>query len=83
MTEEVKKPNFDFQIAGNTSDDRLLVLVDDHLFGKCAYIIKDVDESNKLDYELVKTFQENIPEERQQRILTAILEQIVTESRDL
>ena len=82
MTKEVKKPNYDFQIAGNTSDDRLLVLVDDHLFGKCAYIIKDIDVHNRLDYEVVKTFQENIPEERQQRIITAILEQIITDSRE-
>ena len=83
MTEEVKKPNYDFQIAGNTSDDRLLVLVDDHIFGKCAYIIKDISEDNKIDYEIIRTKIDMPPEERQQRILISILEQIVTESREL
>jgi hypothetical protein len=80
---EVKNQNFDFQIAGTTSDNKIMVLVDDHIYGKAAYIIGDVDEHDRVTFEMVKTFVEAVPEERQDRILTSILEQIITESRDL
>ncbi len=84
MTEEiVKARNYDFQIAGTTSEGKILVLVDDHIYGKAAYIIGDVDIHDRVTFEMVKTFVEVVPEERQDRILTAILEQIITESREL
>ncbi|MDD4242806.1 MAG: hypothetical protein PHG08_00705 [Bacilli bacterium] len=76
------KQNFDFQIAGITSDNRIMILVDDHLYSKCAYLIKDIDENNKVDYEIIKTKVENIPQERQEKILTAILAKIIEESAE-
>ena len=74
------KQKFTFEIAGNISDGRLMVLVDDELYGQMAYLINDISEDNKIDYEIKIDMP---PEERQQRILTAIVKQIVTESREL
>jgi hypothetical protein len=81
MTE--KKDDFDFQIAGTNKDNNIMVLVDDYQYGKSCYIIEDIDEKNKVQYSMVKTFVENIPEHRQDRIVTAILEKLVLESREI
>ena len=83
MTKEIKPNNFEFEIAGTTSDGKLMILVDDFLYGKTCYLIKDIDENNKIDYEIIKTKVESAPQERQQRILTAILEKLVLESREV
>jgi hypothetical protein len=83
MTEEIKPTrNFDFTIAGNTSDGRLMILVDDHLYGQMAYIIKDADVNNHVECDIIKTKVESPPQERQERIISAILEEIITASRE-
>jgi len=56
-----------------------MVLVDDKLYGKCAYVISDADESNRVEFDLIKTFVENVPRERQDKILLAILDHIIDE----
>jgi hypothetical protein len=79
MTEVVEVQNFDFTIAGITSDKKIMALVDDHIYSKCAYIIGDADENNKVEYDIISTKVEKPPQERQERILTAILNYLVEE----
>lgn len=80
----IKKKNYEFDIAGLTSEGKLLILVDDHLYGKCAYVITDIAEDDvKVEFEIIKTFVENVPEARQNKILNDILQQLVVETRDL
>ncbi len=71
--------DFTFEIPGVTEDDRIMALVDDEIYGKCCYLIKeDVSDAGVVvAFDFIKTTEEDVPVERQQEIVQAIISHIV------